>query len=145
MCFKSGVSFSHSLLGSPPFLQSQTFWGLIFLLQDPPGCSAQCEAQTPSSSGRTSAVVIILPFMDHPPRVYLDYTPSPHLLPILLWFLLYIFSYRPFLLFFPSFSSVVALQVFVIFVCPWEELSSGSSYSTILAIPPRLFFEGEQS
>ena len=37
--FKSGVSISHSLLAllkvSPTGLQSQTFWGLVFSVQDP--------------------------------------------------------------------------------------------------------------
>ena len=41
--------------------------------------------------------------------------------------LLYIFSYGK--------SCHYHRQMFLIFVCPWEELSSGSSYSVILAAP----------
>ena len=44
----------------------------------------------------------------------------------------------PVLLVFRSFSERVALYVVVVLVCPWEEVSSSSSYSAIL-IPP--FFE----
>ena len=59
------------------------------------GWGAQCGAQTPHSLERTSAVVIILPFVCHPPGgTGLDYTKSSCLLPISLWFLLFIFSCR---------------------------------------------------
>ena len=54
---------------------------------------AQCEAQTPRSLGRMPVIVIILPFGGClPGSLGLAYTASPLLLPILLWFLLYIFS-----------------------------------------------------
>ena len=62
---------------------------------------AQSGALILHSLGRTSAIVIILPSMGHPPgyMMSLDYTtPLPHL-PISLWFFLYIFScIRSFLL-----------------------------------------------
>jgi len=51
--------------------------------------------QTPYSLGRTSAIVIVLTFAVFPLRVVgLDYTVPPPLLPVSLWFLLYIFSCR---------------------------------------------------
>ena len=54
---------------------------------------AHCGAQTPHSSGRTSAIVIILPCVVHPPGdVGLDCTAAPHLISGLLWLFLYIFS-----------------------------------------------------
>ena len=56
---------------SPTNLQCQTSWGLISLYQC---CWAWCGAQTPCSLGRTSAVVINLPFVHHLPRgMGLDY------------------------------------------------------------------------
>ena len=60
--------------------------------------------------GRTSAIVIILPFVGHLPRgVGLDQTASLLPLPMPLWFLLYIFSCRKsFLLVFRLFSLIVA-------------------------------------
>ena len=49
--------------------------------------------------------------------------------------LFYIFSCkRYFLLIFQSFSSIIGLEVVVAVVCPWAEVSSGSSYSTILSV-----------
>ena len=77
----------------------------------PLGWGAQCGAWTPCSLWRTSTIVTILPFMDRQPQdMGLDYTVSPPLLPILLWFCLYIFSYRRSLpIVFRSFLSTVAL------------------------------------
>ena len=70
--FKNGLYISHSPLGllkvSPTGLQSQTFWGFIFPVQDPSGCGALCGAHIPCSFGSTSAIVIILPFVDCLPR-----------------------------------------------------------------------------
>ena len=138
--FKSGVSTSYN----PPALKNASPTCLKARLSGghlsgagPTGWGAQCGAQTPLSLRGISAMVIILPFVGHLPRVTgLDYTVCLPLLPLSLWFLLYIFSCRKsFLLVFRSFSSIVALYVFVILVCPWEEVSSGSSYSAMLAPP----------
>lgn len=68
--FKSGVSISHSPLTfpniSPVGLQSQMFWGLILPVKDP-WAGILMWAQTPCSLGRTSAIVITLPFVvTHP-------------------------------------------------------------------------------
>ena len=71
--FKSGVSVSYS----PPALpnislavfESQPFGDLIFLVQDP-RLGAWCGAQTPHSSGMTSAVVIFFLLVNHQPRVW---------------------------------------------------------------------------
>ena len=63
-------------------------------------------AQIPTSLGRTSVIVIILPFVD----IGLDYTTCPPHLLILFWFLLYIFHCRrSFVLVLWSVSSIVAL------------------------------------
>ena len=67
-------------------------------------------AQTPCSLGKTSAIVIILPFVSCLPRgIGLDYSRTPSLLPILLCFLLYIFSCRSSSLIFPINSCGVLL------------------------------------
>lgn len=48
---------------------------------------------------------------------------------------------RSFLLVFWPFSSIISLLVVALLVCLWVEVSSGSSYSHILATPPYpLFF-----
>ena len=47
----------------------------------------------------------------------LDYIASLPLLPVSLWFFLYIFSCRSFLLFSVLFSAIVALQIVVTLVC----------------------------
>ena len=67
---------------------------------------AQYRAQMLCSLGRTSAIVIILLSVGRLTReVGLDYTMSPPLLPISLWFLIYIFSCgKSFMLVFRSFS-----------------------------------------
>ena len=61
-------STSHSPLAllkvSLTGLQSQTLWGLVFPVQDE---EAQCGAWITHSLGRSSATVIILPFVSHPP------------------------------------------------------------------------------
>lgn len=55
--------------------------------------------------------------------------PSPPFLLVSLCFPLYIFSCRrSFLLVFWSFSAIVALETVVILACPWEQVSTGSSY-----------------
>ena len=65
----------------------------------------------------------------------LDKLISLPLLPIL-YFLLYTFRCRrSFLLVFRSFLSIVALQIIVTLVCPWEEVSSGFSYFAIMVTP----------
>ena len=65
------------------------------------------------------AIVIILLFLGCPPwGMSLCYTVSTLLLPVSLWFLLYIFSYRKsFLLVLRSFSLIVALQIVIVLVC----------------------------
>ena len=70
------------------------------------GWGALYGAQIPTSLGRTSVIIIILPFVD----IGIDYTTCPPLLLILFWFLLYIFRCRrSFVLVLWSVSSVVAL------------------------------------
>ena len=73
--------------GSPqnktPGLQSQTFWGLVFLLQTP-GLGSPMWSLDPLILGRTSALVIILFFVGHVPgSVGLDCIVSLLLLPFL--------------------------------------------------------------
>ena len=98
---------SYPRLGSP-------LWGLeLPLLRGcdiPPTCGFQCWGVCPSQ------------------------IMCPPLLPVSVWLFLFIFSCgKSFLLVFGSFSEIVSLCVVVIFVCPWEETSPGSSYSTILS------------
>ena len=90
LSFTSGVSVSYSppalLYTSPTGLQNQTFWKLHAELLS---WGARCGARTPSSMGRTSATMIILPFVGHLPRgMGPDHTVSLPLLSISLWFLL---------------------------------------------------------
>ena len=62
------------------------------------GWGAPCGVQTPCSLGRISAVVILLLYVGCPPGgLGLEYTATLPLLLILLWFFLYIFSCRSFL------------------------------------------------
>ena len=65
-------SISHSSLAlpklSPVGFQRQSFWGSSLHLQGAQGSGTQCEAWYSHSSWRTTAAVIILPFVDHPPR-----------------------------------------------------------------------------
>ena len=104
-------SISYCLLAftyaSPTGLQGLTFWGLVLPLQDPYAgepdvCSLLlgencCNCDYPLVCGSPTW------------GVGLDYTTSLPLL-LIMWFLLYIFSYgKSFLLVFNLFSSIVAL------------------------------------
>ena len=115
MCLLRVESISHSPLPlpkvSPTGLPSQMFCGLIFLVRELQPEEPDMELRSLDPWGRTSPFVNILPFMGHTPRgLGLDYTAFPPLLPVLLWFLLYIFNFRrSFLLVLRSFSSVLAL------------------------------------
>lgn len=65
-----------------------------------------------------------------------DKTLSLPLLPISVWPFLYILSYKKSVqLVFRSFSVIVALFLVVIWLCPWEKVISGSSYSATLTPP----------
>ena len=102
----------------PTSLQRQTFWELIFQVQNPQAGEPDVGLRLIASS---FAVVIIL-VCGLPTQWYgLDYTASLLLLPVSLGLLLYIFSCRrSFLLAFWSFSSIVATQIVVISVCLWK-------------------------
>ena len=90
------------------WLSGHTFLGLIFLLKVP-RLGAHCGAWTPQSLGIASAIVIILPFVGCLLRsVGLDSPVSLLFLPIL-WFLLYIFNCRSFLLASKLLSLIVSL------------------------------------
>ena len=91
-------------------------------------------AQATHSFKRTSAVVIILPFVGHEPGIMgLDSTTSLPFLPISFWFLIYIFSYGI------SFQLIIFFLINSLsvnnynFGVPMGLSSSVSSYSTILA------------
>ena len=91
----------------------------------------------PHSLRRTSAIVITLLFVVHlAGDMSLDFTMSLPLLLISLRFLLYISSCGKS----SSFSLILALEVVISSVCPWEEMSSRSSYSTILATPSIMIY-----
>lgn len=74
---------------------------------------ARCGAQTPCSLGRTSAILIILPFVGHLPQ---DGGPdiSLPLLPISFWLLLYIFTCE---IFFSASLQVTVINSFSVKSC----------------------------
>ena len=110
--FESGVSFlqsSSSPVYKPHWLSKPDVLGTHLPSAGPPGWGAQYGSQTLHSLGRTSAIVIILPFVGRlPGGVGIDYTAfhlSAHLIVVL-----YIFSCgKAFLLVFGSFSLIVVL------------------------------------
>lgn len=63
----------------------------------------------------------------------LDYTTSLALLPVSL-LLLFSLCLQSWKIFYASLQ--VVLKVFVVLVCPWDEMSSGSSYFAILTTFP---------
>lgn len=112
--FRNGVYFpQHS--GSPECMlcwpSRANVVGFVFPVQDFQFGEPQlevCGVQIPCSFGRTSTVVIILPFVGHPcGGIVPDCTASLSLLRVWLWFL-YVFSCRSLLAFW-SFSSILAL------------------------------------
>ena len=96
--FKSGVSISHSPLGlpkvSPAGLQSQTFWGLIFLVQVPQAGDHDVGFRCLAPWGEPLQLQLFSRLWVTHWGMGLDYIVTPPLLPILLWFLLYIFGCR---------------------------------------------------
>ena len=140
--FRSGVSDSYSspdisLIG----FQSQMLWGLIFLVQV--SWAGDRSAQTPCSSVRDLCGYGIAFILGHWPRgvglTRLHFCSwSPSMSPFL-----YILSCRKsVLLIFRLFLEIVVVLyevVLIVFVYPWEEVSSESSRSAIL-IPGGFFF-----
>lgn len=62
----------------PASRQSQAFWGLVFTVQEPWAGELSVALRTLGCSGRTLAIVIILPLVGCLPRdVGLEYTTSP--------------------------------------------------------------------
>ena len=99
--FKNGVYLGWILYFPQPsespesklcWFRSQMFLGLIFSGAGPPGWGAQCETHIPFSLRRTSAILVILLFIDHLPGSLLPC--NSILLTCLVWFLLYIFHCR---------------------------------------------------
>ena len=75
--------------------------GIHLPIVGPLGWGARYEAQIPHSLGRISSVVIIIPFVSCPHEgMGLDYIMTLLILPVSLWFLLYIFSCRRYFLIF---------------------------------------------
>ena len=106
---RNRISVSYDLLAllciSPGGFQSQRVLGVVFPVQDPPG--TQRGAQASCSLGRNCAIVIIFLFVVYLPKgMDLHYIASLFLLPISLWFLLYIFSCRKSFLLVFSFSHI---------------------------------------
>lgn len=113
---------------SPDGFQSQTLWGLIFLVQIPRAGGAHCRAWTSPSSGRTSTPQISLLLMVCCAGVLIPTMAQP-LAPFLMWLFLLIFSCgRAVLLVFRLFLEKVTQCVVAAVVCLGEEVSSGSSY-----------------
>ena len=75
--------------------------------------------------------IIILQVVGHPPSgygIWFYCKSAPPTFLNVVWFLLYVFSCR-----FQTFSTVAILQIVVLMVCLWEELSVEFFYSVILA------------
>ena len=92
----------------------------------------------PHAQGRTSPVVMILAFLLllTPGRQVLTEATLCPLYKVSFWVCLYTFSSgRSFPLVFRSFSSIIARNQSQFYVCLWEEPSSSSSYSAMLATP----------
>ena len=136
--FKSGVSILYNPLTLPEsklcWLQSQTFLRSSFCHKAP-------------DLGLSSGFLLLTESLCDCNNNLSVSCHSGHQLwfLLLLWFLLYIFSCRrSFLLAFQPFSSIVVTDEIintVILVCPWKELSSESSYTTILSNPLIMTFQ----
>ena len=100
--FPTSLQLSHMQAPMPDILGAKHFYAGFL------GWGVWCVAWTLHSLGRTSAI-IMLSFVGCLLRAMcLDYTISPPLPPLLLWFLIYIFSWgKYFLLGFKSFSLIV--------------------------------------
>lgn len=76
--------------------------------------------------------IIILQVVGHPPSEYGIWfyckSAPPTFLSVVWFFLLYVFSYR-----FQTFSTMAILQIVVLLVCLWEEVSLEFFYSVIFA------------
>lgn len=127
------------VLVSPSYLTlqdiSQMFWRLLFQMQMPQTGELNVELEHFALWAEPHSYSIppseCLTHSEHAS----DQTTSLPLLFILIWSILYILSCRKCaLLIFRSLSEIV-LYVVVVLVCPWEELSSNSSQSTILILP----------
>ena len=95
--FRNRVSVSYSppalLYTNPASLQSQTFWGLVFLVQYPRLGSPMWGLNPLAPWVEFLQLWLSSLFVGHLPRgVGVDYSASLSLPPILLWFLLYIFK-----------------------------------------------------
>ena len=112
--FRSRFSVSYNLLSiqyaSSTDFQSQTFWGLVFLFQDPQAGEPNVAFGPLAPWGRNSTIVIFFLFVGHQPRgLGPDYVSFPPLLPISC-FLLHVFSCgKSFLLVFRLLSYILAL------------------------------------
>lgn len=123
---------------SPTNLQSQTIWGLIFPVKIPRAEGAWCETWTFHSSGRTSTPVISSCLWVTAMGCFGSW-PSLPFLPSSMWCFLYIFRCGIAVLLEFRVSELVTLYVVSALVCPWEEVSSASSYSVIFPLPREVF------
>ena len=120
--FKNEVSVSPSPVGllilSPAGLKSQMFWELIFPVQGPQAGEPDVGLRTLTAVGEPLQCNYP-PVVGHPPGGKgPDYIASPPFLPVLLWFVPYVFSCRrSFLVGCGLFSSMVVLQIILILVC----------------------------
>lgn len=95
------------------------------------GAYSQAMDYVSHKMGRTTMAMISLPIVNHHTGgVGPDQTTSVPLLLITMCHHLYILGCRNFVqLVFRSFSVMVALYLVVVLVCPWQEVSPGSTYS----------------
>lgn len=119
--FKSTVSIMHSTVSLSKvslLAYKAKHSGACLPGAGPPDWGVQCRTWTPHNLGRTVTIIIILPFVGHPPG-------GKGLVYTVILFLLYFFScIISFLLVFWAFSSTVTWQIVLILVCLWEEESS---------------------
>ena len=107
----------------------------MFWVQDPWAGVPSVGLRPLAPWGGPLIIVVLLLFVGHWPKgVGPNFTTFLPLLPVSLWFLLYILHCgKLFLLVLRRFSWLIALQIVITWVCLWEEMSSESSYLAILA------------
>ena len=122
------------LNASSTSFQSQIFWELTFLVQDTQAGEPNMELGSFFPWGESLHLWLFSHLWSPYQVCGVNCTESLPFLSCLIVVPFYIFSCRrSFLLLFRSFSSIIALWIVVILVCPWPEVSSKSSYSTVLA------------
>ena len=134
---------------SPAGLQSWMLWGLVPQVQDQPLPPVGEELGSPMWGSELSLLWENLSslWVAHPEGTGFNYFARLFLLPVSLWpFFIEFHCGRSFLVGSGLFHRRFVAQIVVIFVCPWEDINSGSSfYSSILAAFPTLLIDWKPS